>query len=523
MSDIPTTPAADDAPAEAGARTMSKKDWKRLATGLAFISPNILGFLAFTVIPLVFSLVLAFSNWDLKQHNMFKDESIEFVGTENFQRLFGEHDFWKFLGNTLFLMLGMPIGIAGSLGAAMLLTKDLKVTGRGGIRKGNAFAMLIAGALMVVGAFLLAYIGMQGVALTVIMIGVAALMLGGGILSGQTLYRTLFFLPHFTASVALFILWKKMYNPSTGPINSFLAGPLSAFGTIVAALPAPLVRAGLWLAIAGMGWMVWWGANKLRGFWSDGELGIASVSLSSALVVAPIVFGIVWGIGSAALVPMVLLAAFAIVTFGLQARKMGDGPDLESRPWDGLGSGLMLALVLLIGQFILYGLGRVCDALPAMAAAEGGLQPPEWLADPKWAKPAIMLMGLWASIGGNTMLLYIAGLSNVPTELYEAASIDGASRFQRFWHVTWPQLAPVTFFVIVMGMIGGLQGGFEMARTMTKGGPYGATTTLSYFIYTEGFETVELGYASAVAWALFVLVFVVTMFNWRFGSQYVNE
>ena len=134
-----------------------------------------------------------------------------------------------------------------------------------------------------------------------------------------------------------------------------------------------------------------------------------------------------------------------------------------------------------------------------------------------------MIMGFWAAIGSNNMLLYLAGLSNIPPELYEAASIDGASPMQRFWQVTWPQLAPVTFFIVIMSMIGGLQGGFEMARTMTQGGPAGSTTTLSYFVYTEGFNTGRLGYASGIAWVLFALVFMVTIFNWKFGNRYVND
>ena len=155
--------------------------------------------------------------------------------------------------------------------------------------------------------------------------------------------------------------------------------------------------------------------------------------------------------------------------------------------------------------------------------ASAGLQPPLWLADYYWAKPSIMIMALWAAIGSNNMILYLAGLSNVPTELYEAASMDGASGRQRFWHVTWPQLAPVTFFIFIMSIIQGLQGGFEMARTMTQGGPAGATTTLSYFVYIEGFETGRLGFASAVAWALFALVFAVTAINFKFGSRYTND
>jgi multiple sugar transport system permease protein len=192
--------------------------------------------------------------------------------------------------------------------------------------------------------------------------------------------------------------------------------------------------------------------------------------------------------------------------------------------WDrefGLGTGIVSLLALAAGGATLYGLGLVASALPGMA--ETGLVPPEWLSDVDWAKPAIMIMGLWMGIGGSNMLLYIAGISNIPQELYEAADIDGAGRWQRFWHVTWPQLAPTTFFIVVMSVIGGLQGGFEQARTMTKGGPDGATTTLSYFVYIEGFETGRLGYASAVAWAMFVMIFALTLLNYRFGNRYVND
>ena len=121
------------------------------------------------------------------------------------------------------------------------------------------------------------------------------------------------------------------------------------------------------------------------------------------------------------------------------------------------------------------------------------------------------------------MILYIAGLTNIPRELYEAAEIDGANRWNRFWHVTWPQLAPVTFFIVVMSVIGGLQGGFEMARAMTQGGPAGSTTTLSYFVYIEGFESGRLGYASAVVWVLFAMVMFMTLLNFKFGNRNVND
>jgi multiple sugar transport system permease protein len=174
------------------------------------------------------------------------------------------------------------------------------------------------------------------------------------------------------------------------------------------------------------------------------------------------------------------------------------------------------------GALIMVGLAMVAWRLPAMAAS-GDMAPPNWLADYHWAKPAIMIMAFWAAVGSNNMILYIAGLTNVPRELYEAAEIDGANRWNRFWHVTWPQLAPVTFFIVVMSVIHGLQGGFEMARAMTQGGPAGSTTTLSYFVYIEGFESGRLGYASAVVWVLFAMVMAMTLLNFKFGNRNVNE
>lgn len=135
------------------------------------------------------------------------------------------------------------------------------------------------------------------------------------------------------------------------------------------------------------------------------------------------------------------------------------------------------------------------------------------------ARDAIIFMGIWGAIGGGNMLLYLAALSNVPPELIEAAELDGAGRWQSFWRVTWPQLAPTTFFIVVMSTIGGLQGGFEQARVMTQGGPAGTTTTLAYYIYQKAFEQFQIGYASAVAWVLFAVVFTVTVLQWRFGNK----
>lgn len=139
------------------------------------------------------------------------------------------------------------------------------------------------------------------------------------------------------------------------------------------------------------------------------------------------------------------------------------------------------------------------------------------------AKDALILMGIWTSIGGSSMLLYLAALTNVPVDLVEAAELDGANRWKSFWGVVWPQLAPTTFFIGVMSVIGGLQGGFEQARVMTGGGPAGSTTTLAYAIYSKAFEEFQMGYASAVSWTLFAVIFLFTAVYWKFGNKELND
>ena len=117
------------------------------------------------------------------------------------------------------------------------------------------------------------------------------------------------------------------------------------------------------------------------------------------------------------------------------------------------------------------------------------------------------------------MILYIASIANIPQDLYEAADIDGAGTVGKFWHITVPSVAPTTFFIAIMATIGGLQGGFQFARIMTNGGPAGTTTTLAYYIYTKGFVQQELGYAAAVSWVLFIIVFALTLVNWKYGNR----
>jgi len=353
---------------------------------MGFLMPNLAGFLVFTAGPVLFSLAIAFSNWDLQRTVPFR-----WIGLRNFVELFGDQQFWLYFLNTVYLMMGLPFAIAGSLLLALLLSQRLR---------------------------------------------------------GIVVYRTLFYLPTFTSGVALMILWKALYNPDFGPINAAINWALARLGVEGVEAPVWLLSTknvfGLAVAIA---------------------VGIGLFAVCRLVGALARVRGAVLLAGG--------LAAFALFLWawplarGLEVERVG----LSARQW-GLG-----------------------------------------------ARDAIIIMGIWIAIGGNNMLLYLAALSNVPQELYEAAQIDGAGRWATFWNVTWPQLAPTTFFIVVMSFIGGLQGGFEQARVMTYGGPAGTTTTLVYHIYTKAFEEFQMGYASAISWVLFAIIFAVTLLNWKFGAK----
>ncbi len=149
------------------------------------------------------------------------------------------------------------------------------------------------------------------------------------------------------------------------------------------------------------------------------------------------------------------------------------------------------------------------------------LKGPAWLTDEAWAKPALIIMGIWQAVGGYNMILYLAALQGVPRDLYDAAEVDGASSWQKFWAVTWPQISPTTFFIGIMSLIGGFQAGFDPAFIMTGGGPNGSTTTIIYYLYNNAFQWHQMGYAAAIAWVLFVIVFAITLFQWRFFGNTV--
>jgi multiple sugar transport system permease protein len=140
-----------------------------------------------------------------------------------------------------------------------------------------------------------------------------------------------------------------------------------------------------------------------------------------------------------------------------------------------------------------------------------------WVGDPGTTLGGVILMAVWGGIGFN-MILFLAGLQNIPEELYDAAHIDGANAWHRFRHVTWPNLENTNFFVIVMAIIGAFQV-FGIALVFSNGGPFYATTTTVLLIYQKGFEAGQMGYASAMAVLLFLLIFAFSYYQYRYRKS----
>ncbi len=297
----------------------TKDKTKEALAAYAFLMPNLLGFLVFTSIPVLASLGLSFVQWDLLSGNP------QFVGVANFVELAKDPFFLKYCWNTVYLMLAIPLGMAGSLLLAIALNQRLK---------------------------------------------------------GTVVFRAVYFLPTICSGVAIFMLWRLIYNSNFGFFNMMI----DQFGDLL----------------------------------------------------------------------------------GLR----------------------------LVG--------------------------PNWLTDENWAKPALIIMNVWQTVGGSNMILYLAALQGVPRDLYDAAEVDGANSWQKFWAVTWPQISPTTFFIAIMSLIGGFQAGFDQAYIMTGGGPNGSTTTIIYYIFKNAFEWYRMGYAAAISWVLFLIIFVFTVLNWRFYGRNVH-
>jgi multiple sugar transport system permease protein len=308
-------------------RTASQPNWspkyilgrtplsrRRALWGLALVAPNTLGLLFFFGIPVILSFATAFHEWNGIKAPVF-------VGAGNFERLLSDKNFWQALGVTLKLVLfTVPIGTLLSLGVAILLNQRLR---------------------------------------------------------GRNLFRTIYFLPVVTSTVAASIVWAWIFQARYGLLNNLLAG------------------------------------------------------------------------------------------FGLL--------DLN------------------------------------------------WLTRPDLVLIPLAVVTIWQRLGFY-MVLFLAGLQNVPRILYEAALIDGATRWQRFRYITIPMLSPTTFLIVVLSIIGSFQifdQVFIMTARTSRGGVGGSATTLSYFLYESGFINTEFGYASAIGLAMFVLMLAVTVVQLRLQRRWV--
>jgi multiple sugar transport system permease protein len=148
-----------------------------------------------------------------------------------------------------------------------------------------------------------------------------------------------------------------------------------------------------------------------------------------------------------------------------------------------------------------------------------GIQGPQWLTSETWVVPSLILMSFWTL--GNNIVIYIAGLKGVPINLYEAAQIDGASKLRQFWNITVPMVSPVTLFLLITGIIASFQV-FVQADVMTEGGPNYGSYFYVYYLYEQAFKSFNMGYASAMAWVLFIIVCALTWLMMKTSKKWVH-
>lgn len=514
---------------------------RTMIAALTMLTPNFVGFLVFVAGPVLFSLVMAFTNWNLTEHNKRTGQWPNFVWMDNFVRLMHFHRnpvspsaphalLWGILGAALVVVIPVllfccyrayraefpqenppfPAFILFALTCISVLSLGMSVV-RGTVLTHPHLGIWwpILKLLFAVGCAYGSWVGLAmlqssdrrrlarfGLLFLLLCVDIRVLAAGAPrILSLWQPENPLFFQ----------FLWNTvflMFGMPLGVAGSLIGAIILSHTIRVGTLRVRLTVAG-GLLICGL---------------------LVSIALRSAAPETPELAGLLTLIALVAAGGVLGGVVVFRTLFYLPSISMGVATFiLWQKMFDPEKGPINSALGWLFNTAIFQHVEALLRWWIPTLGPHWHLAAPDWLLSPEWAKPALMIMGLWAALGSSNMLLYLAGLSNIPTQLYEAAEIDGASGWRKFWSVTWPQLAPTTFFIIVMGTIGGLQGGFEQARVMTNGGPARSTTTLSFFLYTEAFENFDMGYASAIAWTLFVVIFALTMINWRFGSEIVSE
>ena len=304
---------------------------KEVGWAMLFAAPWFIGMAVFIAGPILFSIVISFTSWDVLN-------DAHYVGTANYERLASDEMFSTSLGNTLFMLLRVPISMAIGLMIAMMMNRAMRGIGT---------------------------------------------------------YRTIFYLPAIMPVVASAYLWIWLLNPQTGPINQGLE----------------------WLFDTAL--FEW-----IESVFMTDENGVV-----------------------------------------------------------------------------------------------GDLTAPQWFQDKLWSKPAMIIMNVWTA--GSGMIIWLAGLQAIPKDLYEAARIDGANSWQRFWKITIPMLTPYILFNLIMGTIGTLQI-FNEAFIMTQGGPENSTTFYAYYLFQQSFQYFRMGYASAMAWVLFMIVLALTVLKLWSSKKWVH-
>ena len=294
-----------------------------------------------------------------------------------------------------------------------------------------------------------------------VVLAVTLAMLLNSRIRGQTFYRVVFYLPHLVPTVAVAILWMWIFNPQFGLINILLKLVLSAVDWWTAACRTLPVAAGV--VIAAVPGII---LHMARGRWK--------VRWTKAIAAAA------WPLSIAA----VSVAGIATLNLFLNQAFPLDMKKLHAPGW-------------------------LSDATPF---------PSEVPFAPPWALWGLIVMSMWGV--GQMAVIYLAKLQDVPVELYEAADIDGASWWRKTWSITLPMVSPVILFNVVMAIIGTFQV-FAEPYIMTGGGPEEKTRFVAMFIYDQAFQYQRVGYASAVAWVLFLVIVGLTLLAFRVSRRHV--
>jgi ABC-type sugar transport system permease subunit len=352
---------------------------------------------------------------------------------------------------------------------------------------------------------------------------------------GRSVPRRFFHLPGILLLVAVGLLWAWSAAPTHTLLSAaltFLLGYLGVF--VVIGLPVTVV-ASLWSVVPG----------RCRTKGSPSTQGIHCILLSlAALAAAALLVG--WRIvpsqaGATLSLTLVVRYLLPVLFVGIgiglamsswqAARQRTDAEEAPAR-WTFFRGPVVLAVgALLFGASLLALASPVLKGLLASAGDWAAVRPflhqhvsipvpVLWLQSEDTSKLSLILMGLWGA--GAGMIIWLAGLKGIPRELYEAAEIDGAGVLSRFRHITLPMLSPYIFFNLVMGVIGAFQV-FTNAYIMTngEGGPVDATLFYVFALFNHAFRYFRMGYASALAWVLFVIILILTMINWRLRKVWV--